>query len=521
MRVTTRARSGVVAGLALATGIALAAVPATATPPVDDAHAGSVITWGPGVPEMNIAPPTVPAEHAGSVFKDVAPMGPSTAVALTKAGQVVLLGTPVFGAQLPDSLRTATVKDVAASSTEDGIAVTDAGKLISWTAINPPAIAQIPPGLSGVDTVELGGDGWAAAIKSDGTVVAWGNDRVGQVSTLPPGLSDVTQLSLDSANGYALTSDGTVTTWGQRGAGSLPPVVTDATDALDVVTVQTGYNGAFALMSDGSIVDWTQSSNMPDFTGKKIIAIGANGAEHVAIDDTGQSYVWGGASPDMSYGQLPTGVDASRISKIEVGSYFAAAIVSAEAEQVASTTTATSPKVPFGKAPRVNVSVAPSTATGAVEVYKGTALLGSGTVADGTAAVSLPRTRLAPGKHALTVKYLGDANTEASEGTTTLTVTKAPSTTKLSGGYNAKKKQVRAVSTVVTSTGVKPTGKVKFVFKRGTKVINRKAIALNKQGKAVYVLKGKRGKGAYSIQAVYPGSSKVAKSARTLKFRIR
>ena len=70
---------------------------------------------------------------------------------------------------------------------------------------------------------------------------------------------------------------------------------------------------------------------------------------------------------------------------------------------------------------RVSSTFGPVTA-GTVEVREAGILLGRGTVHDGTVEVTLPR-YVIPGRHTLKVRYLGTAETRASESSTQLSVT--------------------------------------------------------------------------------------------------
>jgi Zn-dependent metalloprotease len=89
------------------------------------------------------------------------------------------------------------------------------------------------------------------------------------------------------------------------------------------------------------------------------------------------------------------------------------------------TTTATAPKkVKKGKSFDVSVHVASAggTPAGTVEIFEGSKKIGTGTLANG--AVTITIGKLKPGKHTLTVKYLGNADFAASQTTVKVKVVK-------------------------------------------------------------------------------------------------
>ena len=80
---------------------------------------------------------------------------------------------------------------------------------------------------------------------------------------------------------------------------------------------------------------------------------------------------------------------------------------------VATTTTATAPKVVKSKKPfDVSATVASSggTPTGTVQIFDGTKLIGTGTLAAGKVTIKITKGLKKKGKHTLTVKYLGTAD---------------------------------------------------------------------------------------------------------------
>jgi 5'-nucleotidase len=110
----------------------------------------------------------------------------------------------------------------------------------------------------------------------------------------------------------------------------------------------------------------------------------------------------------------------------------------------------------------VEVTSARTTPTGTVQVLDGGTVLGSATLSGGTGRVTLPGTALEPGSHALTVRYLGDDQNNASSTGLPVTVAKAASTvaaTVTPDTVKVKKDTVTAQVTV-RADGVTPTGSV-------------------------------------------------------------
>ncbi|MDX6371213.1 MAG: trimeric autotransporter adhesin, partial [Nocardioidaceae bacterium] len=102
--------------------------------------------------------------------------------------------------------------------------------------------------------------------------------------------------------------------------------------------------------------------------------------------------------------------------------------VTVTAKQVSSsTTTASAPKKVKTKAPfdvDVTVASAGGTPSGTVQVYDGSKLIGTGTLADGKVTITITKGLKKKGAHTLTVKYLGSATTAASQTTVTVKVKK-------------------------------------------------------------------------------------------------
>ncbi len=125
--------------------------------------------------------------------------------------------------------------------------------------------------------------------------------------------------------------------------------------------------------------------------------------------------------------------------------------------------TATAADAVFGEDATVEVDVtAPSgTATGDVTVYSGTTEVGTGTLAQGSASVTVDTEPLGAGTTALRVVYEGDETFPESETTVELEVAKAPTTATVEIAPNARRgAPVDVDVTVASGTGTSPTGTV-------------------------------------------------------------
>jgi 5'-nucleotidase len=109
----------------------------------------------------------------------------------------------------------------------------------------------------------------------------------------------------------------------------------------------------------------------------------------------------------------------------------------------------------------VKVSSARGTATGTVQVLDGDQVLGSAVLSGTSAHVTVPGTALEPGSHTLTVRYLGDENSNASSTELSVSVAKAGSTVAATvTPSTVKKKGTASASITVSAAGVTPTGRV-------------------------------------------------------------
>ena len=361
----TCARRGVVGGTALLVGLAGLTIDqgaAHASPPLSVDQAGPVAIWGPGAGTA-FPVPSPSSDQKSEAFTKVVANGMASAIGLTAAGKVELIGNNPFVARassdaIPAALADKKVVDIAGdSSYGNGIAVTDAGDVYAWNTGIEGWATTIPGGVStdrrasqlqGSTAAAISGDGaLAAVVTKDGGVRVWGNTAVsgdyGQM-TPPAGLTGVTSVffSGTAKDLYALKSDGTLVAWGADDAGQktgLPTATTNASDDVDVKDVASVGGSAVALLSDGTLAAWgadtaatgvlTGTNEPPAETeGKDIVALAANSSVYFAVDSTGTVYEWGQGAADSSpaFQQLPAGVDPANITGLSANTYFATAI---------------------------------------------------------------------------------------------------------------------------------------------------------------------------------------------------
>lgn len=188
----------------------------------------------------------------------------------------------------------------------------------------------------------------------------------------------------------------------------------------------------------------------------------------------------------------------------------------------------------LGQASTVNVTVKNASASGGLQP-RGTVeisnaageVLATGTVASGTpVALALPAS-LPAGANALTVRYLGDGKSAPSQFGLTATVIdpnapKPPSASTTSVKVKPKKPKQghKFTVTATVSSAVAATGTVTFSIDGRTM-----GTGTVKNGKATFKVSGKKAKklraGKHTAQASYAGSTAVAASSGTVRFRIR
>jgi hypothetical protein len=169
----------------------------------------------------------------------------------------------------------------------------------------------------------------------------------------------------------------------------------------------------------------------------------------------------------------------------------------------------------------VHVTSPAGNPTGSVTVKEGGTTLGTGTLASGTATVSLPAT-LAAGAHTLTLEYSGDGSFDAATGSATATVAKASTTTSATASpKKIKKGQSFAVTATVTASGATPAGTVQVM--RGSKLLG--SGTLGADGKVTISItkkmakKLKKGKNVLTVQ--YLGGDNFLASEGTVTVKVK
>ncbi len=174
-------------------------------------------------------------------------------------------------------------------------------------------------------------------------------------------------------------------------------------------------------------------------------------------------------------------------------------------QPIATTVSGTTTPITYGAAGSVTIAVAPSAATGQVELLNGTTSLGTATLAGGTAAIGVPAKALEVGTHTLVVRYLGSSTHNASQSTFPVTVAKAKPTVKVKDAKGKAGKKTKVV-THVSAIGYDVTGKVKLVARLiGSKKKVTDTVTL-KDGKAVTKLVLPKA-GKYKLTVVYQGDA--------------
>ena len=170
---------------------------------------------------------------------------------------------------------------------------------------------------------------------------------------------------------------------------------------------------------------------------------------------------------------------------------------------VPTTVTGSADQIAYGTEGSVEVTVEPSSATGTVTVSQGAKELGSATLSSGTATIVLPAMSLSIGTHTLTLTYSGDARNEPSQGSVTVTVTKASPT--VSVEVTPERVVVKGtkaqVLVTVTAEGLTPTGSVLVA------VDGRSYWASLNDGTALLELKKFKKEGRYDATVSYFGDA--------------
>jgi hypothetical protein len=185
--------------------------------------------------------------------------------------------------------------------------------------------------------------------------------------------------------------------------------------------------------------------------------------------------------------------------------------------KVATTTSLTSSPNPstFSSPVTLTATVTPASATGSVQFFNGSAVLGTANLSGGTAQLTV--TSLPAGADSLTASYGGDAaNASSASGARLQTVNKANSTTTLSANPASQSISGQPVTFTATVAPSAATGVVQFLD--GSTLIGSATLS---NGTAVFTTTS-LANGNHSIKASYGGDSNVNGSqSGALSYKVR
>jgi alpha-tubulin suppressor-like RCC1 family protein len=181
---------------------------------------------------------------------------------------------------------------------------------------------RIPSGLSNVVAIAAGGF-YSLALKRDGTVVGW-QSRPWAETEIPVGLSNVVAIATgdgDYERSMALRKNGSVVLW-SSGVPREKPVPAEVTNA---VAIAAGSGHSLALKSDGTVVEWGDSSGALVTVGGRVLsnvtAISAASEYSLALKRDGNVVAWGNPK---AYRDVPAGLRG--VVAIAAGKEFCLAI---------------------------------------------------------------------------------------------------------------------------------------------------------------------------------------------------
>jgi hypothetical protein len=144
---------------------------------------------------------------------------------------------------------------------------------------------------------------------------------------------------------------------------------------------------------------------------------------------------------------------------------------------------------------------------------------GTWTVKAGDMTATLTVSGGAGGAQTLPVECTAPTDASATYGK--ITVTKDKTTTAVAAAYSSKKDIAHGKAKVKSHFGLKATGKVVFILKKGTTRIAKATTTLNKKGIATHAFKRVKKHGKYSITAKYLGNGNLKGSSGKDTFRVR
>lgn len=476
---------------------------AQATPAASPDRAGSVVAWADPGNAKAVAAAATPPDLTGPVA-DLAATSRATA-AVTVDGRLRVWGTPTDGevGLAPEGVTDA----VAVSMSQNAGAVLHRdGSVTGWgsTALEE----DVPAGLKAKAVAVATGDagGTAYAVTTAGTVVTWGADAG---FPIPNGLTDIVDVAAGPLHVTALRADGSVVVWRYESADPDEDAMYALLSAVPdfagrkVVAIDTNSLGSGVLLDDGTIRVWgldVPAGQPANFGSAKVVSLDLADVSGGAVTDDGVVHIWGSNLPVRT---PPAGLTGKPVGSIAVGDRHAAVIVTTFRELARPTITGTPQVGQTLTATPATFSLAPdAAATG--QWYAG---------ADAIAGQTGTTLKLVDAMVGKTISYRSTATRGAETVTSTsnevgpvtaipVVPTKVASTTTLSvapatGEYGV----VRTATATVAKTGGTPSGTV--VFKVGA----AEATATLANGTATFALPKTLAVGTHSVTATYSGDA--------------
>lgn len=252
----------------------------------------------------------------------------------------------------------------------DAMALRANGRLIAWGGYNDFGQTNVPPDLSNVVAMAVGG-GHMMALRANGTVTAWGYNDMGQTN-VPPSLSNIVAIAAGALHSMALSANGTISTWGYNQYGEC----TVPADVTNVVGISAGDQFSMALLANGTLRTWGHNHSGPTTTTNILTNAVSISQGAIALRDDGLvATVSGSLNQDVV-----TGV--ARAQEIAAGGFRSHAIVIPH--QLLSHSDHASPQPTNGQLPLVDGSFQECTITPTNIINGTTQFLSSGWVGTGS-----------------------------------------------------------------------------------------------------------------------------------------
>lgn len=237
---------------------------------------GQVVAWGENLGGSSSIP-------SGSLlqFRQVS-IGGSHALAVRADGSIAAWGASGFGAATPPVLPG--VIAVAAGA-DHSMALLGSGQVACW-GYNGNGETSVPATL--VDAIAIGaGRGFSVALRSTGAIACWGRNDLGQRNA-PVG--SFASISVGDAHSIALDAQGAAACWGFNPYGQC-----DAPQGT-YRSAAAGYLHSVGLRTTGEVVCWglnsTQQCSVPPNLGA-VASVACAGSNSFALMQDGTVVQWG------------------------------------------------------------------------------------------------------------------------------------------------------------------------------------------------------------------------------------